>query len=551
MKTLRTYQEAALKSLFNYLYTPNTGHPLVVAPVGAGKSLLIAEFIKRVHEQYPRTRIVALAHVQELLEQNAEELAEQYPDCDYGFYCAGLGEKKLYNDVTFASIQSIHNKIHKFNRAPQIIIIDEAHLISHKDTTTYRKFIDSVLSINPKCKVIGLTGTPFRADTGRLDQGDGALFDDIVYDIPMKYMIDEGYWCRPTTKHTDFKMDVSGVGMRGGDYIASQLQKKVNTAAINDACVRELVEKGQERNKWLVFTAGVSHCESVLIQLRLAGISAEMVTGDTPKEERKQIIQDFKDGKFKCLVNVAVLTTGFNVPDIDLLCFMRPTKSPVLYIQCVGRGVRTVYAKGHDLSTREGRLDAIANSHKKDCLILDFGGVIDELGPIDDIRVDKIYKKQESSEKQTVQPVTKVCPECATVCYAAQLTCSACGHSFLDLTEQASTKAIVSDDAEPEKVKIISGMTTYKRHKGKDGKPDTMVVKYLTMGGAYREWICFDHPAGTWPNNKAAEWYMKFGLDVDIPDSVESAINKKYKEPTHITVKKEGKYNKIIDHHFE
>ena len=118
MKTLRPYQAAAQKSLFKYLFE-NTGNPLVVAPVGAGKSLMIAEDIKKLHEMYPRTRIVMLTHVKELLEQNAEELAEQYPFCDFGFYCAGLKQKRLHNDVTFASIQSVNKKIADFNRATE------------------------------------------------------------------------------------------------------------------------------------------------------------------------------------------------------------------------------------------------------------------------------------------------------------------------------------------------------------------------------------------------------------------------------------------------
>jgi len=119
------------------------------------------------------------------------------------------------------------------------------------------------------------------------------------------------------------------------------------------------------------------------------------------EKERKRIIADYKLGKFKYLVNVAVLTTGFNVPDIDCLCFMRPTRSPVLYIQTTGRGVRPVYSEGFDLNTQEGRLDSIANSIKKDCMIVDFGGVIDELGAIDTVDIRKKFSgvKEEIDEK--------------------------------------------------------------------------------------------------------------------------------------------------------
>ena len=314
MKTLRPYQAAAQKSLFKYLFE-NTGNPLVVAPVGAGKSLMIAEDIKKLHEMYPRTRIVMLTHVKELLEQNAEELAEQYPFCDFGFYCAGLKQKRLHNDVTFASIQSVNKKIADFNRAPEIIIIDECHLISHKSNTQYRKFIEDVQSLNPNCRVIGYTGTPFRSDTGRLDAGKNKLFDDVAYEIGMDFMIDEGYWAKPFCPKIDTEMDVTGVKVQGGDYVAKDLQETVNTTEMNDACVTEMMQLGKGRNRWLIFTAGVQHAEDVTAELNRRGVEARCVHSDKDSMENDQTLKDHKAGKFKALVNVAKLTTGYNDPN--------------------------------------------------------------------------------------------------------------------------------------------------------------------------------------------------------------------------------------------
>ena len=146
IKTLRPYQESAVRSLFDWLFSTD-GNPLIVAPVGSGKSLMIAEFIKRVHDDYPRTKIIMLSHVKELLVQDAQEMMEQYPDADFGFYCAGLGEKKAHNDITFASIQSVWDKIDVFPAVPKIIIVDEAHLIPHNTLTRYRRFMDDVLNL--------------------------------------------------------------------------------------------------------------------------------------------------------------------------------------------------------------------------------------------------------------------------------------------------------------------------------------------------------------------------------------------------------------------
>ena len=525
MKTPRDYQENALNALFSYLAN-NKGNPLIVAPVGSGKSLILAEAIKRAHQLVPRARIVVLTHVKELLVQNAEELKEQYPECDYGFYCASLKQKRLHNDVTFASIQSIHKKIAKFNRAPQIIFIDECHLISHKSDTQYRKFIDSAIAINPNVRVCGLTGTPFRADTGRIDEGENKLFDDVVYDIDIKYMIDNGYLCKPVTPQVNTKMDVSGVGTRNGDYIIGQLEKAIDTGEITKNCTAEIIHHAEQTNrkKWLIFTAGLAHCEHVRDEIRGCGVSCEMVTGETPKEERDRIIQDYKDGKITCLVNVAVLTTGFNAPDIDLIVFMRPTKSPVLYIQCLGRGMRTA-------------------PNKEDCLVLDFGGVIDELGAIDQINIRKLYKEKEKGKGEAV---TKTCPDCETVCYAAQRYCFECGHDFgvANIQEGASSNRSLISEPEPPRELHVMSMKRHKHYKGNDeNNTPSMCVTYTTMVGTIKEYICFDHEG--YARQKAVEWHMNILPDFEPPRCVDDALDFDYPQPEKIIAYKEGKYWRV------
>lgn len=549
-KILRPYQDAAIKSLFKYLFENPGKHPLVVAPVAAGKSLMIAEFIKQLHSLYPRTRVIMLTHVKELIEQNLDELDNQYFGADVGIYCAGLNQKRLHNDITLASIQSIHNKIADLNRSPEIIIIDECHLISHKTNTTYRKFLDAVLAINPNCRVIGFTGTPFRADTGRLDTGKDKLFDGVAYEITMDWMIEQGYWAKPVCPTLATKMDVSGVATRGGDYVIGELEKKINTTELNEACVKELIEHGKNRRKWLVFTAGVQHAADVAADIESFGISIGIVTGDTEKSERRRIIDDFRKGNIRCLVNVAVLTTGFNVPDIDLLAFMRPTRSPVLYVQTTGRGVRPVYAPGFDLNTQQGRLDAIAASVKPDCMILDFGGVVSTLGAIDQVSIRKEYTGE---EKGGGEAIMKICPSCGAECFAAQKYCYACSYCFITLEDQAANKAIVSRDIAPEWLDVLE--VYYDKHSKENGYP-SLKVSYFTMQGSIKEWICFEHhnydPEDTkrfaW--NKAVEWHSLRMPAYPVPTTIEDAIEMKYPKPSKILARKEGQYWKVIDYEF-
>lgn len=805
-KILRPYQQAAIDSVFDWYASGKKGHPLVVAPVGAGKSLLIAEFIRRVQDTAPRAKIVVLAHVMELLTQNADELKSHHPSCDFGFYSAGLGQKRLHHDVTFAGIQSVCKKAGAFPKPPDIVIIDECftgetliktthgqkrldevrlgdivysatgcgevsaiskrvaniiynvrlsngkeirctgnhpfftergwvecknlvirerlfefqnmpelwerflsqdkakflqvkvllnillkedgkrhvgsrregenardpkenraqaicswwerqkinettrndfrnsggcvdtricdsnwgpekiknipnllqsgsgeqrektsdragrpislrqtpdarqkegrildvvrvesveiekrgrgefvynlqidghpsyfangilvhncHLISHNDQTTYRKFITDCEALNPNLCVIGFTGTPFRADTGRLEEGEGKLFDGVAYEISMGFMIEQGYWAKPITAKTDYTMDVSGVGKRGGDYIISQLEEKVDTDEVTLACVVRMLDCCADRNRVLVFTAGVQHCEHVRDALRAAGQFAEMVTGETPKEEREGIIKRFKAGDFKYLVNVAVLTTGFNVPEIDALVFMRPTQSPVLYIQCVGRGVRTVYAQGQfDLGTTEGRLASIAASGKKDCLVVDFGGVVDRLGPIDAVEIRK-SNRVKNEDEPAGEAILKRCPSCGEMCAAAQRYCYSCSYSFIQqaLDPNLKNTEITTIDEAPEWHEVMG--VSYNKHE-KNGKPPSMAVSYATMNGPFREWICFEHEG--YARDKARAWFQMRLPGAKVPDTVSEALAHKYQVPHRICVKRDGKFFRIVD----
>jgi len=544
MKILRSYQEAAIKSVFQWFADGNTGHPLIVAPVGAGKSLMIAELVKQIHQQAAHTKVVIVTHVKELLVQNADEMRGQYPDCDFGFYCASLKQKRLHNDVTFASIQSVHDKALRFPKAPQVIIIDEAHLVSHNEATQYRKFIDACKQINPNCIVIGLTGTPFRADTGRLDEGEGRLFDGVCYEIEIGWMISNGYLCKPVTPDVQTKMSVTGVGTRNGDYIAGQLERAVDIDEVTKSCVKEIVQLGAERKKWLVFTAGVTHCEHTRDAIRAHGISCEMVTCETPDAERDDIIRSFKAGEIRCIVNVAVLTTGFNVPDIDLLAFMRPTKSPVLYIQCIGRGIRTA-------------------PDKQDCMVLDFGGVIDALGPIDKVDIRKRHKSEKDEQKEKSAPVMKICPSCGTECWSSQQYCYSCSYSFLSdkLEAAAKNKYLLASDEPPVKHKVIS--VSYSKHIGKDKVIPTLKITYYCLTGSFSEWICLSHDESNFARLKAVKWWndrSSFPVPMSVDEALAtqklgnvtaSIVEFSLMKPTEITVINEGKYKRIIGYSFE
>lgn len=529
-KQARDYQDAAFPAVLDW-FEHGKGWPLVVAPTGSGKSLLIAEFIRRALEIDPTVRVIVIAHVSELLEQNAKAIQGQCPGIHLTFYNAKMKKKNMDGQVVVGSIQSIYKKAHQIQNPPaDIIIIDEAHMIPHDGDGMYRRFFNDMKQINPCVKCIGYTATPFRTKGGLLHKGKGALFDGICYEIGIVDLINQGYLSPILTPTMSMKMDTSGVAVHGGDYVAKQLEQAVDTDEITQACVDEIMDYCAGRNKWLVFTTGISHCEHVRDEIRSRGIACEMLTGKTPTEERNHIIAWHKERaqEPRCLVNVSVLTTGYDNPHIDLLVFMRPTRSPVLYIQMIGRAMRI--APG-----------------KHDAIVLDFGAVIETLGPIDQIRLPQKRDGQEGKAP------SKTCPECGEENHAAARICIQCGFEFpkaeSNIDSKASEAAIISTQIKPQKVPVAA--VNYYRHK-KDGKPDTLRVEFRSgMLKTFNKWLCLEH-SGT-PRALAAIWWREASAGKNAPSKIDEALKRtsELRKPEFIYVKKVGKYFEVIGAEYE
>lgn len=338
MLELRDYQKEAVDSLFSY-WGSKPGSPLIVLPTGAGKSLVLSEINRRIVTDYPDMRILNVTHVKELIEGNYMELIGMWRQAPAGIFSAGVGRRDSRSQIIFGGVQTIYNKAHVIGHI-DLVTVDEAHLMPRNSETRYGQLVSGLQAINPDLKLMGLTATHFRLGEGYLHHGDGAIFDDICYEKPIIELIDEGYLVRPISKGMATGYDLSGVGKRGGDYKADALQDAVDRDDVTRSVVNEIVEYGQNRRAWLAFCAGVEHAFHMRDEIRSRGYSCETIHGGTPKEERAQIIRDFKDGKIRALTNNSVLTTGTNMPIIDLVAFCRPTMSPGLYIQMAGRGLR-------------------------------------------------------------------------------------------------------------------------------------------------------------------------------------------------------------------
>jgi DNA repair protein RadD len=513
---LRDYQEASIEGVYKF-FEEKRGNPLIVLPTGTGKSVVVAEFVRGVFEMYGDSKIVMLTHVQELVEQNAKQFLNLWPGAPLGICCAGLKKKVTDTPVVFASIQSIFRKGLNLG-AVDLILIDEAHLIPRKNKTMYQKFIADILIHSPHCKLIGLTATPYRMDSGLLYDGDDAMFDGVAYEMTISEAVAAGWICEPVPVSTKTKLDVEGVGKRGGEYIQSQLQKAVDIPETTRDAVAEIVAASEDRKSWLIFCSGVEHALHTRDALRLVGVTAETVTGDTPKAERAQILRDFKAGKIRALTNMSVLTTGFDAPEIDLIALLRPTMSPGLLVQMVGRGTRL--APG-----------------KENCLVLDFAKNFNRHGVLDEIQ-DNIKRPK----KGAGDAVMKTCPQCHEVVYGGVRTCPFCGYEFPvnpEIQSQSSDDPILASQNVAKAFTVKDVVINH--HMGASGKT-SLKVTYVCDTVSASEWICFEHTG--YPRRKAEAWWARRAPGTKIPATVNEAVSRgsELTKPLAIQAKREGKY---------
>lgn len=528
MTQLRPYQEAAISETLAY-WARGGGNPLVEMATGTGKSVVIAELLRRLLDTYPDMRVVMLTHVKELVHQNLQALLRQWPGAPVGINSAGLGRRDRHSQILFASIQSVFRLGPAEIRPRDLVLIDEAHLTPRKGEGMYLSFLENLRSAVPDLRVAGFTATPYRLDSGRLDRGEGRLFDRIVYTYGIGQAIDDNFLSPLISKATATAIDVSGVAKRGGEFVAAALEAAVDQDFITKAAVAELMTYGHDRKSWIIFASGVDHACHLRDEIRSHGVSCETVTGQTPKGDRDRIIRDFKAGKIRALTNAMVLTTGFDAPGVDLVAMLRPTLSTGLYVQCIGRGTRL--APGKD-----------------NCLVLDFAGNVRRHGPVDAIEVTGNSggsgKGKVAVTEETVR--AKACPECSELLPLGTYTCTVCGYEFPRPAPrhdaQADGEVSILSKGQPVWTSVHA--VTFHHHRKQGGKP-SLRVEYQTALAVYRTWVCFEHTG--FAHDKAVKWWRKFGQG-SVPGSVKEAIERQgeISPANEIAVKPAGKYFEIV-----
>lgn len=510
---LRWYQQESIQSVFSYYENGHKGNPVIALPTGTGKSLVIAGFIHRVLRTWPQQRFMVLTHVKELIEQNHKKLMDAWPTCPAGIYSAGLRQKDILDPVIFGGCASVVNVVESFGHR-DLLIIDEAHLLSPKDGTTYQNIIDRLKVINPFLKVIGLTATPYRLGQGLIT--DEGVFTDIIYDMTgiegFQRLIAEGYLSPLIPKRTDFELDTSNVSISSaGDYKLNQLQQAVDRADVTETALRELVAHGHDRKAWIVFASGIEHSEHIAEMLNSWGIPTASIHSKIGNEKRAKILSDYKSGILRCVVNNNVLTTGFDHPPIDLVGMLRPTVSPGLWVQMLGRATRP-------------------SDGKQNALVLDFAGNTKRLGPINDP-----VKPRKKGKRAGEAPV-KVCEACGVYNHASVRECFNCGHPFpikQKIKFTAGTDELLrGSDIIVEWFDVDN--VFYSRYQ-KYGKPDSVKVIYQCGLRQFCEWVCIEHSG--FASKKARDWFRK-RCDLDVPNNVSELLSKQLylKKPKKIRV---------------
>lgn len=530
---LRDYQEYSINSVLNYFLNGNKGNPLVAAPTGVGKSVMIAGLITRLFNDYRGLRIMVLTHVKELIEQNHAKLLELWPAAPAGIYSAGLKRKDIHTPITFGGIGSVANCPLYFGKV-DFLLIDEAHMLSLKESSQYQQFIADLKVTNPNLVIVGYTATKFRMGQGLLTEGEGAIFTDICYDATtmqaFNWFLDQGYLCRLRPRPTQTELDAKGVRTVAGEYHQGDLAKAADKKELTEQIVAEAIAMGQDKHTWLCFATGVKHTVNVAKEFERQGIKATYVHSNSAEfpmsdSERDKRIADFKAGKYQVMVNNGILTTGFDCPWIDYIIMMRKTKSVGLWVQMLGRGTRPFYEDGFDLTTKEGRLNAIANSQKPYCLVADFAGNTRDLGPINDPIIPKARGK---GDKLGEVPI-RICMECGTYNHAAATHCSHCGTEFPRMvklkTEADNSELIKSakvEEQKPIEVKMFNvNRVEYHPH-FKPGRPPSIKVSYYCGMRKFVEWVCLEHTGSV--QSKSRNWWRSRSK-VAPPETTVDALN--------------------------
>ncbi|UOF77188.1 type I site specific restriction modification protein [Caudoviricetes sp.] len=451
--TLRPRQEQLIENTLAVLEKKNNA--LCVAPTGFGKSICIGALLHQMLESGRVKKALVIQHRDELTSQNKAKF-ETMTGYEVGVVD---GKTKDWKPITFGMIQTIQRRLKDLPHF-ELLVIDEAH---HARAKGYIDTITALRKHDPKLKIVGFTATPNRGDK----KGLGKIFKTVADQVMLKELIDEKLLAYPKTYIKDLTNgELEKVGMIGGDYDMEAVDALMNTMPINEQVFDIWQDMAQDR-KTVIFCATVKHAYSILHLFQGRGIRACIIHGDLKNDVRVKTLSDYANGFYQVIVNVMVLTEGWDDPATSCVVLLRPSSHKGLYIQMVGRGLRQC----------EG---------KEDCLILDFGGSSKKHGTLE----QEIQLKDKPPANG--EAPYKICPECEAEIPTKCKVCPLCN--------------AVQPEKEPEEPREIKGMKEFDIMPQKKERSEiikeffntvhgTDTRTFVTMGNLYesfhQEWVTF------------------------------------------------------------
>lgn len=557
----REYQQHGLQAWLEYL-TTGRQNPLMLYPVGVGKSVILAMMLAHALQTWGSVKAIVLTHSKELIQQDYDKLMSYWPTAPAGIYCAGLKREEYWYPITIGSIQTVYNIPELFGHV-DFLFVDEAHLISLKEDSMYRSFIDQLLKRNPHLVVTGLTATGWRVKQGMLYQGEGALFDGVAVDAcgvdAYNWFFEQGYLIRPMSKKLRYQYDLSKVRTQAGEFHDGDLDQATNQKDINekvtDMCLEVFYEEG--RQSGLIFGCNIKHVDALYKIYKDRGERVTYVHNKMSAAERDYNIAAFKAGEFTWMINNGILTTGFDHPMLDFIGFKKATKRSNLWVQMLGRGTRPLYSPGYDLSDHTERLASIAASPKSDFRVMDFGRNAERLGPIN----DPVLPYPRDSKKKPGEAPIRICDECGTYNHAAAPECMACGYVFprREHLQAATTGAKLVKERiaaptitiEPEYHWFKVDAVVYKMHQKKDSLP-CLRVTYQCGFRSFEDFVHLE-PGSPFQGKGRSWWIQRASCKPnETPNSVAEAIAKSdiLREPNSIKVQVNLKHPKVVDYEY-
>lgn len=464
---------------------------LVSSPTGSGKGVMLVNIIKLCHDK--GSSVLFMVHRQEILFQIAEYL--DLFGIEYGIIKGGEKHED-HHPIQLAMFQTIARRLkNPYIKQADVIIIDEAH---HATAATFLKSIQTFRK--PNGIILGFSATPARQS----GQGLGHVFDKMLQVATISELTAQGY-LSPVKAFAPVRPDLTGVKVIAGDYSEKDLEGAVNKPKVVGDVVGHYLKYGEGR-KAVCFAVTVAHAVALCTQFLSKGITAAVVSAKTAKQDRDDIVARFKAGSIQIIVNCQVLTEGADLPDIGCVILARPTKSLVMYLQMVGRGMRTIPGK-------------------TDCILLDHAGAVHEHGFPDEIETWELSKdsktsnkKQEQRKKKESEPIG--CPVCGLL-YTGQLKCPGCGNiptikqlgKDIDYDLDRVLGEIVRKPREPKQPAAASSEIKADWYR--------QLKKYCLQHGYNPGWLAhkFKEKFGVWPNK-----YQHLPAALLVSDEVRSWI---------------------------